>query len=324
MAYPHALRIEALLAKIESAYATDPTPSASVDGIRGVGRLWNALTPEFAFPNMREDVVSNSLVGVAPGTPAGSLMSIEYTVQAMGAGAAYASGTPIRPEADPLIMACGFARTHTDTGGSESVDYDLADTGHASITVWAYAGGKLFKVVGCRGNMTWAPQAGGLGTFTFRLQGLLSTTPAETTTATVTSYDAVIPPPNVNMALALNPGSSWTPRTAGLEITTGHTIARLDDVSSADGIERFEISATDPRMSFTARAVDTSDYNPWSLSRARTAHTVDLTLGDTQYNRVKLDCELAYLMSDPGHDEDQGFAATSLEYMLRDLQLTFD
>jgi hypothetical protein len=325
MAYPHSLRIEGLLAKIESGgYGVDPTPTAADDGIRGVGRIWNALGPEWAFSNMREETVSNSLISVAPGAPKGRVVTITYTVQLMGAGAAYASGTPVRPECDALLMACGFARTHTDTGDSESVDYDLADTGHASVTVWAYAAGKLFKIVGCRGNMTWSPSAGGLGEISFTLQGLLTVTPSETATPTIT-YDAVVPPPAVSMGLAVVPAAgSWTPRTAGLEVTTGHAISRLDDVSSADGIEEFALARTEPTLGFQARAVDLSTYSPWTLAASRAVQTIDMTLGSTQYNRVKLDCDLAYLSSDPTPADDQGFAAYQLNYQLRDLQLTFD
>jgi hypothetical protein len=222
-------------------------------------------------------------------------------------------------------MACGLARSHDDTGGDEHGVYDLADTGHASTTVWAYAAGKLFKIVGCRGNMTWAPTAGGLGRLDFVLQGLLSTTPSETAVASI-DYSAVIPPPAISMGLAIVPdgGSSWTPRTAGLEITTGHDIVRLDDVSSADGIERFEIAATNPRLSFQSRAVALATYSPWTLAAAKTVQTIDATLGSVQYNRAKLDVELAYLVGDPTPADDQGFAAYDLEYQLRDLQLDFD
>lgn len=325
MGYPWALRLEGLLAKIESTYGTDPTPSASTDGVRGVGRIWGALSHEWAFPNMREDVVSNSLVGVAPGTPQGRLVNIDYTVQLMGAGAAYSSSTPVRPECDPLLMACGFARTHDDTGSAEKVDYDLADADYSGVTIYAYAGGKEFQITHCRGNMTWSPQAGGLGTVQFQLQGLLAAVAEDATVPSIT-YDSVVPPAAVSMGLAIVPngGSSWTPRAAGLEITTGHNLVRLDDVNSSDGVEGFFLANTQPTLTMQARTVDLSDYPAYARAADRTVQTVDLTLGSAQYNRVKLDCELAYLSSDPQPADEEGFAAWQLEYQLRDLQLTFD
>ncbi len=320
-----ALRIQGLLAKEEGTYMTDPTPSASVDGVRGVGFVWNAIGPEWAFPNEREETMSNSLVGVAPGTPKGRVVTFTYRVQLMGAGSAYSSSTPVRPECDPLLRACGLARTHTDTGSSEAVDYDLADTSHVGVTVWIYAGNKLLKLNGCRGNMTWSPTAGGLGEIEFTIQGLLQATPTESSVPTIT-YDSAVPPPAVSMGLALVPsgGSSWTPRTSGLTVTTGHEISRLDDVNSSDGIEEFAIAMTNPSLEFTARTTTLTAYSAWTLAAARTVHTIDMTLGDTQYNRVKLDCDLGYLIADPVPADDQGFSAYTLRYKLRDLQLTFD
>lgn len=320
---PYALRIEGLLAEVESTYGTDPTPTTADNGVRGVGRLWTSLASEFAFPNMREETVSNSLVSVAPGEPAGRFATFTYTVQLMGTAVAYSSSTPVRPECDPLMMACAFARTHTDTSSSEAVDYDLADTGHASATVWIYAGGKLFKLVGCRGNATWSAQAGGLGEITYTMQGMIVDDPTEITTPSIT-YSTVVPRPSVGMGLVLNAGSDWTPRTEAFEVSTGHTIERLDDVNSADGLEQFAVARTQPTLTFTARADDLANYDPWALRKASTVHTVFATLGTVRLNRVRLDLELAYLSALPENVDVQGFAGVRLTYALRDLQLTFD
>lgn len=325
MAFPYNLRLEALLAKEESTYGSDPTPSASTDAIRVVGRIWEALAPEFAFPNKREDVVSNSLVKVAPGTPAGRIMSLDFAVQLIGAGAAYSSSTPVRPDIDALLMSCGMSRTHVDTGGSETVSYALADSSHLSCTIYAYAGGDLLKVTGCRGNWTWEATAGGLGQIRFQMQGFLATAPAETAVASAT-YDSVKPPAAVNMGLAIVPngGSSWTPATANVTVTPGQNVVRLDDVNATDGIEAFEIVTTEPRFTMSARKPDLSDYDPWARALSAVDHTIDMTLGSTQYNRVDLDVELAHLLSDPPPGNDQGFAAAELEYELLDLVLRFD
>ena len=320
--YPISLKIEGLLAAPEVTYGTDPTPTV---GVRGVGRIWGALSPEWAFPNTREDTVSGSIIQAAPGTPKGRMVNLTYTVELTGAGAAYkGTATIVRPPADPLFVACGMSRTHVDTGGSEKVTYALADTGHGSCTIWAYAGGKLFKISGCRGSFTWAPTAGGLGEVTFNLQGML-TGVTEADLASI-SYSAVMPPAAVGMALAIVPsgGSSWTPDVAGMSVESGQEIVRLDDVNAADGIEQFAIAAAAPRFTFTPRVVDLTTYPAYALAATRTVHTIDMTLGSVQYNRVKLDANLAYLVKDPGGAEDNGFAAWDVEYMLRDCAIIFD
>lgn len=324
MAFPYNLRLEALLVKEESTYGTDPTPSESVDAIRHVGPLFTSLDPKYAFENLRDDVVSNSLVQIAPGGPKGRMVDIEIVTPLIGAGAAYSSSTPVRPDTDPLFMACGMSRTHVDTGGSESVSYALADTSHSSCTVYAYAGGDLIIIVGCRGTFVWEMTAGGLGRIRWTLSGLMPTAPAETAVPSAT-YDSVEPAAAVNMGLSIDPGTPvWTPNAANLSVTPGNNIIRHDDVSAADGIEAFRISGRSPRLTFTPRKPDLSDYTVWANALSRVVNTVDATLGSTQYNRVDLDIETAYLMTDPSPQDDQGFAAVELEYLLRDLVIRFD
>lgn len=320
---PISLRIEGLIGAPETTYLTDEEP-ANTDGIRGVGRIWSAMGLEWAFANLREDTMSNSLVGVAPGRPLGRIVNIDYRFPLMGAGTAYSSSTPVRPECDPLLIAAGFGRTHTDTGSSEAVTYDLADSGHGSATLYAYAGGLEFKIVGVRGNITWTPTAGGLGEIQFNGMGLVSA--VGTASVPSITYASVVPPPAVSMGLAIVPsgGASWTPRAASFSVTTGHELPRLDDVNSSQGIEGWFFSATNPRLTMTARVPTLSAYSAYTLAAARTVQTIDATLGSTQYNRVKLDINLAYLLNDPQPEDEQGFAAWALEYMLRDLQIEFD
>jgi hypothetical protein len=320
--YP--LRLEGLLIKEESTYGTDSVPTAGANGVRGTGRLWPALSSEFAFPNLREDVVSNSLVSVAPGLAYGQTMNIDWRVEVKGAGAAYSSVTPVRPEVDPFLRCCAMSRTHVDTVSSESVSYALADTGHVGATVYAYAGGKKFVVVGCKGNQTLEGSAGVISHIRFQLQGML-TSVTEASVPAIT-YSSVNPPAAVGLSLAIVPSgqSSWTPRVPGFELSTGHTIDRLDDFNSADGIEGFFIGDSKPRFSFTPRTKDLTTYDAWTYAQSRLVHTIDATIGTAQYNRLDIDIGLAYLMNQPQPAEDGNFAASRKEYMLRDLVLRFD
>lgn len=322
--YPYSLKLQAVSVEEEVTYGTDPTPTAG-EAIRVVGFIWPGMSFEYAFPNKRDDVFTNSLVPVAPGIPAGRICALEFEVQAIGAGAAYASATPVRPDMDALLMACGLSRTHDDSAGTESVSYALADTGHKSCTIWAYAAGDLFKVVGCRGNVVWDCTAGNLGKMRFTMSGMLSTAPAETAVLAGT-YDAVIPPAAKGMSLAIVPsgGGSWTPRAARFSVTPGNRIARLDDVNSSDGIEMFSIVGREPRFNLTCRKPDLSDYTLYARSLSRVLHTIDATLGSTQYNRVDVDINAGYLINDPTPGEENELASVDLEYELQDLVIRFD
>lgn len=322
---PEPLRLQGLLAKEESSYGTDPTPTAMANGVRTVGDVFGSITPEFAFPNRREDVTSNSLIKAPPGTPRGRIVTLDFEVELKGAGAAYSSSTPTRPEVDPLLMACGMSRTHVDTGSSETVTYAMTDTGHSSCTIWGYGAKKLYKIVGCRGSFAWDVVAGGLGRLRFQMQGLLSTAPTNAAVPSIT-YSSVESPAAVGIGLALTPsgGSEWTPEVGQVTVMSGGEFVRLDDVNAADGVGGFFAPSLAPMVRIPARVVDLTDYPAYALAAAATAHTIDLAVGGTQYNQVDLDVNAAYLVNDPGHGEDNGFGAYDLEYECQDLAIVFD
>lgn len=322
---PEPLRLRGLLAKEESVYGTDPTPTTSVNGVRTVGDVFGAISPEFVFPNRREDVTSNSLIKAPPGTPRGRIATLDFEVELKGAGSAYSSSTPTRPEIDPLLRACGMSRTHVDTGSSESVTYAMADSSHSSCTIWGYGGGKLYKIVGCRGSFTWNIAAGGLGRIRFQLQGMLSTAPTNVASPSIT-YSSVESPAAVGISLAVVPNgsSSWSPEVGAIEVMSGGEFVRLDDVNAADGVSGFYAPTLNPVVRIPARVEDLSTYGAYAHAASALDHTIDLTVGSTQYNRVDLDVNAAYLTNDPGHGEDQGFAAYDLEFECQDLALIFD
>src|SRR5207247_8756266 len=100
----------------------------------------------------------------------------------------------------PLIRACSMAEALDTTGGSEKLTYTHADTAHDSCTIYAYSGGYVFKVVGCRGVWSWPINVGVLTTLRFRMQGMLTTAP---TAAAIPTATYSTPSPLAAVALAL-------------------------------------------------------------------------------------------------------------------------
>ena len=318
---PTPLILDAMIAKVESTYGTDPTPTLADDAIRIAERIWtSSMRPEYAFPNTREDVASGSLIQPKPGTPAGRIVNMELAVDLIGAGAAYSSSTPVRPPVDPLLISCGLARTHDDTPSSEKVTYAPASTGHGSCTIWGYAGNKLVKVVGCRGNVRWPVDAGQLGPMRFSMQGMVSSI-TEVALGAAT-YNASLPQPAVAMGIAL--GGWATPDSPSGEFNLGAEVVRLDDANGADGIHSFAISRFLPTCRLSARAGALATYDPYAMAAARTLETIDWQLGATQYNRAKLDVNEAYIIQPPDHSDDGGMAAWDIDFQVTQLALVFD
>lgn len=330
--YPRKIRLRGMLAKPESTYGTDPTPSASTDGVRVKGTL--RPRPEWAFPNKREDVVTGNTIGMAPpGIPAGLFVQLEVEVELTGAGSAYSAS--VLPQAHALLMGCGFGNAIVTTGGSESSTYTLADTGHGSCTIWAYGeNGKLYKVNGCRGTVEWPITAGQLGTLKFTMSGFMAAPATGVTEADLASitYDSVKPPPATGLALAIaNSTDTWDPpRFQTASVRTGGNVVRLDDASDAtNGIEMFAIPDFDPQFEITARIPTLGDYDfvvasGYNAANPPLPHTIDLTYGSTQYNRCSLDINVAYLDAYPDPGDDNGFATGTFVFKANDLALVFN
>jgi len=136
------IRDTAILAKIESAYKTDPTPTGASNAILVSNATINSLNAQ----NVPRDLVrpwlggSEQLVGTA-------FKELGYDVELAGSGAA---GTA--PAYGPLLRACGMAETIT---AANRVDYLPVSSGLESVTQYAYDSGVLHKYHGSRGTVQW-------------------------------------------------------------------------------------------------------------------------------------------------------------------------
>ena len=309
--------MDGLLAEREVTYGTDPTPTAADNGVRVSERFWSSLTPTHQFVNLREDVASGTLLGVSPAAKRGRIVDMDIAVELRGAGAAYSA--TVLPEMDPLFGACGLVRTDDFTVSAENVSYAQADTAHVSCTIYAYAAQKEYRITGCRGTFSWLLDAGVLNIFRFRMRGILAVAPTEVTLPSIT-YDTVIPPPAVGLSFTVG---SWSPDHVTAELRQEAAVQTLISGNATDGIDEIAISRANPRFTLTARTVPIATYDPYADARAATLRAIDATLGSTQYNRVKLDINNAYVM-DPGPAVDQEFTAYDLEYLLTDFAVLFD
>ncbi len=316
---PTPIRLDGLLAEIESTYGTDPTPSASTDGVRVSERLWSTITIEHAFLNRREELAG---FGLLPGSPAarnGRMATLEIAWDCRGSGVAYGDPTPV-PEASALFRACGMSETIDTTPGSETVTYTHITTGHESCTIYAYAGNKLYNVNGCRGTMRWPLTAGEFGIMRFTMQGIVTSDPTEVALPAVT-YDTPISPTAVGASLAI---ASWSPDVLTAEFDQVANVVRIDSANASDGIVSFDIAAMNPTIAVSAKLPALTDYNPYENMQNSTANNIVWTLGSTQYNRVDMSVTSAAYLEAIAHSDQDGFAGVDLTYQLTDFDIVFD
>lgn len=308
---PNPIRIEGMLAKIESVYGTDPTPVVGSDAVRVSDRLWNAITPAYAWENTREDMVSGTLVPPAPAVPRGRHATLDFGWEIKGSrsGGAYSAGNKI--EADPLLRACCMAAALSTSGGSESLTYTRLDASHESCTIWVYAAGWLYKLTGCRGVVSWPVNVGVLSTLRFRMSGFLATAPAVATLPGGIVYSTPGPLAGVNLAMSI--GGIWTPDVMSAEWTLGNTISRLESANATDGIQSFDSGGIiQPTFRLSAKAMITT-IDPEADKLARTTRTLSMQYGTVQYNKAKLTSTL--YTTNVRNTEQNGFAGWDIDYI---------
>lgn len=148
-----------ILAKIESSYGVDSTPTGSLNAIE----VRNPNIQPLAGDVVERDVVRPYL-GNFESIPANTHVIATFEVYVAGAGGA---GTV--PKYGPLLRACGMAETVT---ASTKVEYSPVSAAFESVVIYFNKDGVLHKMTGCRGTVTLTIDAQGLPVYAFTFTGL--------------------------------------------------------------------------------------------------------------------------------------------------------
>lgn len=159
---PRFVRKLALLAKIETVYGTDPTPTGNANAILSTNVT---LTPVAGSEERRELVLP--YLGHQGVILTGDHVMLEFSVEAAGAGAA---GTA--PAYGPLLRACGLSET-IEVG--TSVEYEPVSSGFEAVSIYYTLDGVRHIALGCRGNVSLEMTPQKIPRFRFRFLGLLGT-----------------------------------------------------------------------------------------------------------------------------------------------------
>jgi hypothetical protein len=275
-------RVRVFAAKIETTSGTDSVPDPAANAIATIGAP--TITIDYLEPGTRDDVVTGVLITPDRAPAAGRYGKLEVTVEAKGGGAA---GTA--PDVGVLRRGAGFSETIV---ASTSVTYTTLDTGLETFTVYAWAAGKLFKLVGCACSFKIAADAPKIGTMTFSITGKLAADPTETA-APVPSYVNV--PPALFHSAAANIGAWTSGSTEAMQllhadIDTASTIASLPSAGATDGLVGFVLSDRKTAQNLTVRVPALATFDPFALSKAAGSGTPTTAwqLGQTSGFRLKV------------------------------------
>lgn len=156
-------RNQAILAKIETTYGTDPTPTGGSNAILVSGLSCNPL----AATNIDRALIRNYLGG-SEQIVGSNYVEVSFDVEFQNGGTA---GTAAAW--DPLLQACGYTAGSALTTPSR-VEHALESTYSSwkSLTIYYHDDGVLHKLLGARGTVSMDLTVGARPVFKFRFIGL--------------------------------------------------------------------------------------------------------------------------------------------------------
>jgi hypothetical protein len=280
-------RKRTILAKIETTYGTDPTPTGSANAILVRNMSITPLNAE----NVSRDLVRPYL-GASEQLIASSYVSIEFEVEMAGSGTA---GTA--PAYGSLLQACGMSETVVAV---TSVTYAPVSSAFKSVTLYYNVDGVLHKITGARGNVEMTINSRQIPVFKFSFTGLFNApTDAAAPSVTYTSFQ--------------------TPLAANSDNTTGFSLFSYSGAMESMSINfnnaiqyRSLIGAEDVLMTdrqvsgqvvFEAPTIATKDF--FSLALGTTLGALDITHGTTGGNKVQI-VSSRVDVSNPSYQDQNG------------------
>ena len=176
---PKLHRKRSILAKAESSYGSDPTPTGSANYVQVI---------DLNIETIVSDEVSRDLIRPYMGNyeviPANTRVNVTFDVEMSGSGSA---GTA--PKYGAILKACGLSETVVS---STSVTYAPVTTPSDSVTLFVNYDGIRHKVTGARGTFSLNCEVNNIPRISFSLTGIFNA-PTDTALPTVTVSNQASP-----------------------------------------------------------------------------------------------------------------------------------
>lgn len=217
------------------------------------------FTPDIKMAEMKSATGTMSKALSRPGFRSGKISFDAYLRGGAAAGTA--------PEIGVALLACGMKETIVAT---TSVTYTPAPqtTTPPSVTVELRRDGKISRIWGARGTMTFKAQAGDAAVYSFEFTGGDWEEVDGALMAGVT-YTA-IPEIMLQAATLTLDGSGANLNLSGIDIDLGNTVTLRQSVNAASGYTSAMITDRKPTLSFDPEAVLTSEIDFFGKWRAGT------------------------------------------------------
>lgn len=281
--------------KAESSYKTDSVPVASTDAI-----LLESFNMGSEGLRLIERPSIEANIGTRQAVYGGRLISLQVSAEIKGSGTA---GTP--PEIGPILRACGFSETIVP---ATSVTYAPASTGHESFSSYIWWDGKLRKVLGIRGNCSFALNVGEKSMINANLIGHISGADTDVALPTA-SYHTTKPVGIMGLNFQID---SFAAVIAAVAMDMGNTIATPPDANAATGYSQVRITKRNPTGSINPEdtLVATKDFRNLFETGASMAMQTG-AIGSTAGNIINFSWP-AVAFRDEGDEDRDGVAAKNM------------
>lgn len=297
-----------VLAKIESTYGTDPTPTEAADAILCSNINFELLNDFIDYQHV------DRYMGKRSGSYQNFIMGaqISFDVELKGEGAALG----VAPEIGVLLRACNWTETIV---ASTSVTYTpnslfFSDESAESITIYYNQSGILHEINGARGTWTLSGESGKQVTMTFTFQGLhVSAIDSAQSDITV---NTTIPPRLVEAQFTI---ASYSACVQALTMDNGNELVMRECINEANGVKEFGPTDRIPTMNINPETPTLATYDFWNSFENSTEMAVSFRVGTTSLNRATFTIPKAIINSSPNYVDRNNILAQGI-----DLNLNFD
>lgn len=277
----------ALLAKLETTYGTDPTPTGAANAV---------LLSELTVQPMNMQTVDRALIRPFLGNneqlPTQIYNGLTFSVELAGSGTA---GTA--PAIGPLLRACGFAET---ISAGVSVSYAPVSAAFESLTFYANLDGVLHKGLGARGNVSFTFQNNDRPMANFTFTGLfVPIADATPPTVTLSAWKKPLPCNRTNTPTFTLHG--YAGMLDNLQIDMANNVQYRGLIGGAEFVR---LTDRKPAGSVLMEAVKVADKDWWTSITAATTGALELVHGLTAGNIVEVDAPNVQLHTPTYQDQN--------------------
>jgi len=285
-----------ILAKTETTYGADSTPTGSLNAI---------LTRNLEISPLEGEVLQRELdkanFGADAGDLVGQFVSITFQVEVAGAGAA---GDV--PAWAPLMLAAGHEQDQDDPTTPTEITFSPIDDDTNSVTFYFHGDKVRHRVVGARGTVTLVTGKRQYSYWQFEYTGLILDIAAGTMpTGDTSAFVKPVPCRAATVAFSLFGG---TRAIHNFTLNGGQT------VSFYEASENGSLEQEDRESSFEAliELPEVGDWDVYAAIKDGTVGALQYVHGTTSGNIVQVDAGEVQMTNSPSRSSENGIVALTV------------